>query len=145
MKNVFVDFSQAVAAQFNHMVNMQGATFVRANVTGDELWMLPLKTGEVNLNAIALQLDKELQQVSKSFVDEVSVENQTLKNKFDIVLHIINVKKEEQKVKEEREANKSKLALLKAEQAKRQQDKLLSGSDEELLKAIQELEKQSQQ
>lgn len=38
MKDVFVDFSQAVAAQFNRMVNMQGATFVRANVTGDELW-----------------------------------------------------------------------------------------------------------
>lgn len=117
----------------------------RGSLTVEDLWMLPLKTGEVNLNAIALQLDKELQQVSKSFVDEVSVENQTLKNKFDIVLHIINVKKEEQKVKEEREANKSKLALLKAEQAKRQQDKLLSSSDEELLKAIQELEKQSQQ
>lgn len=117
----------------------------RGSLTVEDLWMLPLKTGEVNLNAIALQLDKELQQVSKSFVDEVSVENQTLKNKFDIVLHIINVKKEEQKVKEEREANKSKLALLKAEQAKRQQDKLLSSSDEELLKTIQELEKQSQQ
>lgn len=117
----------------------------RGSLTVEDLWMLPLKTGEVNLNSIALQLDKDMQQVSKSFVDEVSVENQTLKNKFDIVLHIINVKKEEQKVKEEREANKSKLALLKAEQAKRQQDKLLSGSDEELNKAIQELEKQAQQ
>lgn len=117
----------------------------RGSLTVEDLWMLPLKTGEVNLNTIALQLDKDLQQVSKSFVDEVTAENQTLKNKFDIVLHIINVKKEEQKAKEEREANKSKLALLKAEQAKRQQDKLLSGSDEELLKAIQELEKQSQQ
>ena len=115
----------------------------RGSLTVEDLWMLPLKTGEVNLNSIALQLDKDMQQVSKS--DEVSVENQTLKNKFDIVLHVINVKKEEQKVKEEREANKSKLALLKAEQAKRQQDKLLSGSDEELNKAIQELEKQAQQ
>lgn len=63
-------------------------------LTVEDLWDLPLtSTRRVHLDGIAIGLYQELQAQQVSFVEEVSKANTLLTLKFDVVKHIIAVKK----------------------------------------------------
>lgn len=70
----------------------------KGNLTVEDLWDLSLQ----QLNKLAKGLHKLIKEdVEEDFLEEKSSEDTILKLKFDIVLHILNVKKEEQKARKE--------------------------------------------
>lgn len=59
----------------------------------EELWGLPLERGQISLDSIAEGLDELLNRSKKgSFVNKERSADPTIKLRFDIVLHIINVR-----------------------------------------------------
>jgi uncharacterized protein (UPF0371 family) len=72
---------------------------VQGPLTIEDLWSLPLKTtrsDKASLDALAVGLNRQVQETGTvSFVDEATTPNAEAKLKFDIVLHIIGVKKAE--------------------------------------------------
>lgn len=68
-------------------------------LTIEDLWDLPLQTTRsngVSLDLIAIGLNRQIKDTAQtSFVDETTSANTELQLKFDVVKHIIDVKKAE--------------------------------------------------
>lgn len=108
----------------------------------EHLWDLPLKsTKGLDLDDIAVQLHKELEQNELSFVDneKPSSARQVLQDKFDIVLNIIETKKKEAELartaKERAEARARVQELI----AQKLDEKDRSASIEELMAKLETL------
>lgn len=112
----------------------------KGDLTVEQLWDLPLKSTGLSLDKIAIDLNKQLENISISFVDEVKDTKSTnTKVLFDIVLYIISVRKAEVKAQEEKLAKQSQLKFLEELQAKKRLANLESLSEEEIAKQIAEL------
>ena len=112
----------------------------KGDLTVEQLWDLPLKSTGLSLDKIAIDLNKQLENTSISFVDEVKDTKSTnTKVLFDIVLYIISVRKAEVKAQEEKLAKQSQLKFLEELQAKKRLANLESLSEEEIAKQIAEL------
>lgn len=113
---------------------------IKGDLTVEQLWDLPLKSTGLSLDKIAIDLNKQLENTSISFVDEVKDTKSTnTKVLFDIVLYIISVRKAEVKAQEEKLAKQSQLKFLEELQAKKRLANLESLSEEEIAKQIAEL------
>lgn len=105
-------------------------------VTVEDLWDLHL----TSLNEIAKGLNKALKEkAEEDFLSDTPKEDETLRLKFDIVLHILNTKKAEA----EERANEAKKAADKEFLLKLLEKKRIEGmenmSEEDLLEKIKEL------
>ena len=75
-------------------------TTPQGQVSVEDLWDLPMssaRTNQANLDDIAIALDKQLKDsgTTTSFVKKTVKSNVELRAKFDIVLHVIEVKQAE--------------------------------------------------
>lgn len=109
----------------------------------EELWDLPLTsaTGKTNLDSIALELHRELRGAAdvQSFVDETAKADTVVQLKFDIVKHIIDVRKKENlEAAQARVRAETKQRLLAALERK-QGEAIDALSEEELRKRLAEL------
>ena len=106
-------------------------------LTAEDLWDLNLN----QLNAIAKKLNKDLKNAAEEdFLEGAGKEDTLLKLSFDIVLHVLNTKKEEaekRKTAAEKKAEKEKLLDMLD---KKKNQSLESLSEEELKKKIEELD-----
>lgn len=100
----------------------------------EDLWDLPLTSNtKVNLNDIAKALYTQIQNTSVSFVDDVIPLDESAKLSFNIVKHIIDVKKEEN--------SKRLLAAQKQEEKQRILELINQKKDDSLTQlSVQELE-----
>jgi hypothetical protein len=102
----------------------------------EDLWDLSL----VQLNAIAKHFNRELKDAKdEDFLDDSRVD-EGLKLQFDIVLHILNAKKEEAKKKKELAVKKEKKQKILEILAKKQDASLENMSEEDLLKQLNDLD-----
>lgn len=116
----------------------------KGQVTAEDLWDLPLTstTNRPNLDDIAKDLYKQMKEDKEvSFVKSdaaVSADFNTVKAKFDVVKHIIDVKLAEaetaKKAKETKAKNQRILELI----AQKDDEALASKSREELLAMLSE-------
>lgn len=68
----------------------------RGLLSVEDLWDLPLTSARgVSLNDIAVDLNNRIKRDVVSFVDEAEVPDERLQLGFDIVIHVIAVRKEE--------------------------------------------------
>lgn len=104
----------------------------------EELWDLPLTSGRVaraNLDAIAVDLNKQLQSVgTDTFVRRPGTPraNEVLKLKFDIVLQVIDIRQTEADAEGTARANAEKKQQMLAMIANKENEALSSKSVEEL-------------
>ena len=107
-------------------------------LTAEDLWDLSLP----QLNSIAKVISKDLKSAEEEdFLKEENKEDTVLKLKFEIVLYVLNTKKEEaQKRKDaaEKKAEKEKLLDILAT---KEDEELTKLSKEEIRKKIEELGK----
>lgn len=104
-------------------------------LSAEDLWDLPLKSrsGRANLDDIAIGLDKAIKESgTTSFVDETTKENDELKLKFDIVLQVIGVRKEENVAAETKRANAEKKQQILGLIAQKENDALAGESIDKL-------------
>lgn len=114
----------------------------RGAISVEQLWDLPLKGTGLSLNNIAVALKKVIAKtedlvdlVDGDGSDSSAVEKQTHdKLRFDIVMHIIGVLKAERDARIEKEAVASQLRAIDAAIATKQQESLVEGSVEDLIK-----------
>lgn len=109
----------------------------RGNLSVEDLWQFPLET----LDVMAVNLEEKLgTEKRKTFLNTPSKDNSEIKLKFDIVLHILNTKKEELEARtKDSERKKEKERLLELLEAKlHEEDANLS--PEELRKKIEALD-----
>jgi hypothetical protein len=108
----------------------------QGQLAAEDLWDLPLqttRTGRASLDTIAIALDKQIKNVGTvSFVDDAPAGSEDLKAKFDIVLHIIEVRKAENKAEETRRANVEKKQQILSIIANKENEALSGKSIEEL-------------
>jgi hypothetical protein len=126
--NIFENASR-VKSRFN---SVQGA------LTVEQLWDLPLTTTRSNvasLNALAIEIQKEINGTSEiTFVksSSTSKENKELKEKLEILVHIIEVRESENQAALDAKAIKSKKAAIEELIAKKQEEAMGDKSIEEL-------------
>ena len=112
---------------------------VRGPCGVDDLWDLPLTstTGRPNLDVIAIHYHRQLKNdANVSFVDVDRMSDGIVQLKFDIVIHIINVRKEEnKKVLEEKDRAAKKQRILEI-MADKQDESLKGKSLEELQQMV---------
>jgi hypothetical protein len=105
----------------------------------DDLWDLPLTSStKPNLNDIAVGLHKLVQETEISFVDDAREANTDLQLRFDIVKHIIDVKKKERDDARDAAAKKERKQKLMEVLARKQDVALESMSEDEIKKLIDE-------
>lgn len=106
----------------------------------EDLWDLPLQTTRVNrasLDNIAIGLNKKLKEDgSVSFVDDAPAGSDELKIKFDIVLHVIEVRKAENKAEELRRVNAEKKQQILSIISTKENEALAGKSIEELRELV---------
>jgi hypothetical protein len=103
----------------------------------EDLWDLSL----TDLNKIAKSYNKTIKESEEEdFLREVTKEDKVTKLKFDIVLHILTIKKEEKEAAAKREEKKAKKQKILEILAKKQDETLEGKSEEELLKELEELD-----
>jgi hypothetical protein len=110
----------------------------RGQLSVEELWQLPL-TGEVSLDAIAIELDKQTQSTSKSFVNPEHMTDPVVQLRFDIVQHVILVRLAEKKKADEARETAAKKQKLLGILARREDAELEGSSPDELRRMIAEL------
>lgn len=75
----------------------------------EDLWDLPLRSAsKVNLDALAIDLNRQLKATEESFVSAPSVANAALTLRFEIVKHVIAVRVAENSAKLENDAKETK-------------------------------------
>ena len=75
---------------------------VRGHLSVDDLWDLPLTSVRgANLNDIAIELHHQLKHDTVSFVEDVEKPDAALALRFEIVKHVIGVRKEENRIASE--------------------------------------------
>ena len=114
-------------------------------VSVEDLWDLPLssKTNKPNLDDIAKGLYKELKNTEDavSFVNKPATSSKTNRTQlmFDIVMHIINVRLEENAVAAKTRETAEKLQTIMEILADREENTLKTASTEDLNKMLDEL------
>lgn len=108
-------------------------------LAADDLWDLPLvatsRRPQPCLNEIAIGLHRELQDRTVSFVDTETKANTDLQLRFDIVKHIIDVKKAELQAEKDASAKAERKQKLMSVLA-RKQDAALEEMTEEQIRAL---------
>lgn len=120
---------------------------VKGLLTVEDLWVLALehKPGSVaaDLNTIGLAIQEELGNTKKSLVSKVTVGDQELKDKLDIILYIIATRQSEAEAKQEKLANASanaeEIELLEAIQASQAREALKAKTPEEIAARLAQL------
>lgn len=108
----------------------------KGNLSVEDLWDLSLN----QLNTIAKNLNRSLKQESEEdFLDEKPEASKIVKLQFDIVLDVLNTKKEEKKAAEMKEENAARKQQLLTLLEKKQLQSLENLSEAELLEKIQAL------
>jgi hypothetical protein len=109
----------------------------------EDLWDLPLSSSasRANLDDIAISLHRQLRATGDvvSFVDDKATVDPTVKLRFDIVKHIIDVRKREnteESLAKERAQTKQRIMEIIA---KKKDSSLEAMSEEDLLKKLSEL------
>lgn len=102
-------------------------------LSAEDLWELPLtsKRGP-NLNDIAIGLHNQTKHDTVSFVEEDEKPNPLLQLRFDIVKHIIDVKKAERKAAEEVASKREQKQKIMAIMSRKEDAALENASMEEL-------------
>jgi hypothetical protein len=110
-------------------------------LSAEELWDLPLTSAKsANLDSIAIQLDKELKETSTvSFVNKTAKGSELTRLKFDVVLHIMEVRTAEAEAATLTKANAERKQKLLSILAEKQDADLKGKSTEELQKLIETL------
>ena len=109
----------------------------RGHVSTEDLWDMSLP----QLNVVAKDLNKNVKESKEEDFLEVKSDEDTLaKSQFDIVIHIMNVKKDEQKARLGAAAKKVERDKLLDILSRKQAGALESLSVEEIQKKLQELE-----
>jgi hypothetical protein len=115
----------------------------KGQLSVEDLWDLPLisNTGKANLDDLARDLDAEVKQEQKtSFVQPTqSGSNVLAELKFNIVLHIIQVRVEENRKRQDAEALTEKRRQIMAIIDRKQNEALEGQSLEDLQKLLQSL------
>lgn len=112
----------------------------RGNLPVEDIWELPLKGGDTNLDDIAKALHRETKDDTEmSFVDDPPEPNEELQLKFDIVKHVIGVRLAEQKAAENAEANRQKKQQILAIIAEKETDSLKRKSVTKLRELVDSL------
>ena len=120
---------------------------VRGEITISDLWRLPLKSSKEaipSLHAVATVLDKEIKgsttsaEVESLFADTVAP-NADLINKFDIVCHIVRVKKAEAEAAAQAQAKAEEKHELLALLAEKDMEERKGLSRQEILDRIAKL------
>lgn len=107
------------------------------NLSTEDLWDLNLK----QLNILAKSINKIVREDEEvDFLEEENSENLILKLKFDIVLHVLNVKKEEKKIALESIKRRKERDKILDIIEKKQDESLENLSEEELKKKLNELQ-----
>lgn len=117
-------------------------TTSQGQLTVEDLWDLPLTstTNKANLDAIAVGLYAELNSNRNiSFVNNGSTGDQTLQLKFDIVKHIIDVRKAENASAVEARARKDQKQRLLELIDRKENESLAGKSIDELRKMVEGL------
>ena len=114
---------------------------VQGNLSVEDLWDLPLThTSRANLDDIARGLYREIKESDvQSFVVETKKADETVQLAFDIVKHIIDVKKAEKANAESAAANKSKVQQILALIAQKEAEQMAGQSIDDLRKLVEEL------
>jgi hypothetical protein len=116
---------------------------VQGQLSIEDLWDLPLQTtrsGRACLDTIAIELDQRLKNAgTTSFVNDAPVGNDELKMKFDIVLHVIEVRKAENKAVEVLRANAERKQKILSLIANKEDEALASQSVDELRELVSTL------
>lgn len=103
----------------------------------EDLWDLNLQA----LDDIAISLDEKAQKEGRrSFVKKISATSSNLKDQLELVVFVIETKKEEQEIRQARVKDLQKLETLKGLRDRRKLEELESLSTEELEKQIAQLE-----
>jgi hypothetical protein len=113
----------------------------RGQLTTEDLWQLPLTHSRApNLNDLAKSLHRELESNQVvSFVDDKKEPDERLRLAFDVVLHVIAVKKEEGKAQLAARTRAEQKRKLLAALADRESDELKGKSADELRRMIEDL------
>lgn len=105
-------------------------------ISTEDLWDLTLG----QLNTLAKRLNKEVKALEEEdFLNDLKPEDTILKLKFDLVLHILNTKKEEKRLSLESEEKKARKEKILAIVARKQDLAMESKTEEELLEEISSL------
>jgi hypothetical protein len=99
----------------------------------EDLWDLPLKT----LDSIAVGLRKELRNTEESFLEEST--DKTLEQRFNVVKHILEVKKAESQAASEAKEIRAKKQTLMAALERKQNQQLEEMSAEQIQAEIDKL------
>lgn len=106
----------------------------------EDLWDLPLQTirpNKASLDAIAIGLNREIKESdTTSFVDDAPTASDDTKTMFDIVLHVISVRKEENKAAETKRINVEKKNRILEIIASKEDESLASKSVDELRELV---------
>ena len=111
------------------------------NLTVEDLWDIPLTTPtrSYDLNRLAISLHNQLKNDVVSFVDEAVQPDEKIQLRFDIVKHIIEVKKAERKAALDAKVRADQKQKIRAILAKKRDAKLEDASEEELEKLLADL------
>ena len=108
----------------------------RGNLTVENLWDLPL----IQLNKLAKALKRDIKESEETdFLKEVSVGDTITKLQFDIVLHVLNTKKEEADDRKHAAVRKEKKEKLLSILERKQDAELEDLEPEEIKKLLEEL------
>ncbi len=102
----------------------------------EDLWGMPLKSKSANspsLSVMARHVHSKIKETSElDFIEEKSVEDRTNERKLDILKHIIESRKEEQKKAEEQKLNKQQKEYIDQLLLDKKNEELRNKSPEEL-------------
>ena len=102
-------------------------------LSSEDLWDLSLQ----QLNTLAKSLKKVLKESEEEdFLKETNEADVIVKLQFDLVLHVLNTKKDERKAYQEATEKKAKRQKILGIIAKKQDDSLEDMTEEELLKLL---------
>lgn len=112
------------------------------SLSAEDLWDLPLKDSRspTNLNTIAVALDRQLKRDTVSFVDDEEKADPRLQLAFDIVRHVIAVKKAENKIAAEASQKRAFDQKIMAIIARKEDEVLESKDVDELRRLLNERE-----
>lgn len=110
------------------------------NLTAEDLWDLPLKEGQANLNDLAKALSRAVKEAEEGdFVDPVEMIDPKLELRFEIVKHVINVRILERNKAEELEVARQKKQQIMAIIAEKEAESLKESSLDELKALLESL------
>lgn len=114
----------------------------QGNLAVEDLWDLPLThASRANLDDIARGLYREIKESDvQSFVVETKKADETVQLAFDIVKHIIDVRKAEKANAEASAANKAKVQQILALISQKENEQMAGQSIDDLRKLVEDLQ-----